>query len=194
MIEAHLRTHSQSVFNSIASLLIPHVRASIITLCAFFMGIGASFAIALNYLLLGLVVLWFSGLLDVLDGTVARLSQTASKIGAYCDLISDRMVESAVILALSISHPEHQVAYVLFLAAVLLHFSTFVVAGALFPNHGKKSMHYEHSIIERAEAFIIFSCLLLWPIYISTLLIPFSLLIFGDGALRFIKVLRHETN
>jgi hypothetical protein len=77
---------------------------------------------------------------------------------------------------------------------VLLHFSTFVVAGALFRNHGKKSMHYEHSIIERAEAFIIFSCLLLWPMFISTLLIPFSLLILSDGALRFIKVLRYESN
>jgi len=165
--------------------------ANSITLLAFVTGLGAAFCIATTHLKIALCLLIVSGLLDVLDGTVARISGTKHTFGAYCDLISDRMVESAVIIGFAWIYPEHIFAYLLFFAAVMLHFSTFVTASALFPNMGAKSMHYDASIVERAEAFMVFFAMLIWPHLIFELLMALNIVICAAGVTRFKRVMMY---
>ena len=129
------------------------------------------------------------GVCDILDGTIARLLQTSQKIGAYLDLISDRMVEAAIIVGFTVLYPQYYFTYIIFFIAVLLHFSTFVVAATLWPNMGQKSMHYDASVIERAEAFVVFALMLLFPQYIQTILMPFNIAIILTGLSRFFRVL-----
>lgn len=192
MIETHARKHIQPLFNTIGLHVAHyHITPGMITLCAFITGITAGACIAYGYLKTALILLCISGLLDVLDGTVARITGTSHAFGAYCDLIADRMVEAAVILGFAILYPEHMLAYLLFFVAVLLHFSTFVTAGALFPNMGAKSMHYDASIVERAEAFIIFFAMLLWPHHIFVALMMLNVVIIIAGITRFIRVMEY---
>jgi len=192
MIEAHIRTRLQPLFNKIGHCCVDLISPNTITALAFITGIASGIAIAQNRLMLALGFLLFSGLCDVMDGTIARLSNNAQKIGAYIDLISDRMVEAAVILGFAVSYPQHYLAYLLFFVAVMLHFSTFITAGALFANEGNKSMHYDHSVVERAEAFAVFALMLLFPQYIFSLLMMFNTIVFADGMARFYRVVKNS--
>ncbi len=189
MLEQLLRPMCQRYFDNLGGRLRSFsITPNQMTLCAFLTGIGAALSLSLSMNIVALCLLWLSGLCDVLDGTIARLTNRMHPFGAYTDLISDRMVESALILGFALRYPEHYLGYIIFLIAVLFHFSTFVVAGAVMKNDGPKSMHYDRSLIERAEAFILFSLMILYPSYIYPLLVPFNALIFISGITRFMRV------
>lgn len=190
MIEARVRHKLQPWFNKLGYNIPHHITPNMLTMTAFISGIVAGCSIAYGFYLIALYFLWFSGLCDVMDGTVARLHNNAQKIGAYIDLITDRMVEAAIILGFAVAYPQYLFTYLLFLIAVLLHFSTFLAAGALSLNTGEKSMYYDHSIVERAEAFVVFSLMLLFPDYIFLWLMSFNVLVLLDGLRRFFKVIR----
>ncbi len=194
MIEAHIRSKMQPFFDTIGKIVfIPFAIApNTITLLAFITGLCSSMCICINQLIPALFMLLLSGLCDIMDGTVARITQQSQKIGAYIDLLSDRMVEAAIIFGFTIAYPQHYLAYIIFLIAVLLHFSTFTVAGALFANTGQKSMHYDRSMVERAEAFIVFAMMLLLPEYIFPILLIFSCIVLVDGIARFFRIVTYE--
>ncbi len=193
MIDSKLRKNAQPLFNKIAGVLIKlKISPNMITVLAFIIGLLAAVSIGLKYALLAFVLLWISGLLDVLDGTVARLTGQSNPVGAYMDLILDRMVEAAVVLGLFYAYPEHVWMYLIFFVAVLFNFTTFVVAGALFKNDSKKSMHYDVGIAERTETFIVFSLVILLPQYIFSILLTFNTIIFITGIIRFLRVIKYE--
>ncbi len=189
MIETHLRHKCQRYFDRVGHYLIKlPITANQVTLCAFVCGLLSAVFIAVGFTVCALIFLWISGICDVLDGTIARLTNSSHPFGAYTDLIADRMVECALILGFALRYPEHYLSYIIFLIALLFHFSTFVVAGSVFQNKGPKSIHYDRSIVERAEAFIVFSFMMLYPEAIFYLLVPFNLIIFVSGGARFMRV------
>lgn len=163
-----------------------------ITLAALITGLIAGFFISRHWMVMALVFLWLSGILDMLDGTVARLSDRVSPTGALMDLILDRMVEAAVILGFYSIAPEHALAHLLFLIGVIFNFSTFLAAGALLPNKGGKSMHYDPGILERTETFLLFTVMILWPAGRFGLLMAFNLLMFVTGILRLYRLIQQE--
>lgn len=191
MIETYMRTKVQPFFDKVTyTLCIPYrISPNMVTLFAFITGVISAVCIYTNYLLAALFFLSVSGICDILDGTIARLTNQTKKIGAYIDLISDRMVEATIILGFTFLYPQYYLAYIIFFVAVLLHFSTFVAAGALFPNMGEKSMHYDRSIVERAEAFVVFACMMIFPFYIFEILMFFNFLVITAGLTRFFRVL-----
>ena len=107
MIEAQIRNKIQPYFDMVGSLCSTKITPNMVTLLALVSGLLAGLAIALGHRFLGLGLLWFSGLCDVMDGTIARLYNKAQKTGAYIDLIADRMVEAAIILGCNMYYPEH---------------------------------------------------------------------------------------
>lgn len=192
MLETHLRSTVQPLLNSIAQKLTPFCSPNSITVVAFITGLSAGVSIALHHFMVAGIFLGISGLCDMLDGTMARVTNTSTTIGAYCDLIADRMVEAAVILGFAFAMPEYALAYITFFIAVLLHFSTFLAAGALFPNAGKKSMHYDNSLVERAEAFLVFFIMLVVPEYAYQSLLCFNGLVLCSGISRFVRVIKSQ--
>jgi len=192
MIDHYVRKHINVIFEQICSYLPANVTPAHLTLSAFIFGLAAACALSFHYSLLSLFFLWLSGLCDIFDGTVARATNSATVRGAHLDLIADRMVEAALILGFTCAYPEHYLAYILFLIALLLHFSTFLAAAALFKNTGLKSVHYEVSLIERPEAFCAFSLFILFPSYIFPLFMLFNGIIFFDALARFFRILNHK--
>lgn len=193
MIDTRLRHHVQPLFDRAGRQM---YRAGFtpgqITAAAFVIGISAGIFISRQWMGPALVLLWLSGSLDVLDGTVARLSGSTTNTGALLDLILDRMVEAAVILGFYFLAPEHTLAYLLFFVGVIFNFSTFLAAGALFPNTGGKSMHYDPGILERTETFLLFTGMILWPAGRFGLLMVFNTLMFITGILRFYRLILQE--
>lgn len=194
MLETYFRPTVQPIFTYFALRIGPFIHPNTLTLLGFISGIGAGLCIALSQFLLAGIVLLVSGACDILDGTLARVTKQTSTIGAYSDLITDRMVEAAVIIGFAIALPENGLAYILFLSAVLLHFSTFLAAGALFKNTGPKSMYYDASLVERAEAFVIFFIMLASPGYAYQMLMCFNGLVFCSGMARYIRIIRKQQN
>lgn len=190
MIDTKLRKNVQPFFDTIGKVLVAmKLTPNAVTVIAFVTGLLSAVALGFKLNFIALSLLWLSGLLDVLDGTVARLTGKSSPQGAYMDLIFDRLVEAAIILGLYHAYPKFTWMYLLFFVAVLFNFTTFIVAGALFKNEGNKSMHYDVGIAERTETFIVFSLLMLLPKYIFIILLVFNLIVFMTGMIRFYKVL-----
>ncbi|MDW7657919.1 MAG: CDP-alcohol phosphatidyltransferase family protein [Bacillota bacterium] len=193
MIDTKWRSIFQPIFNLLAKpLVILHIQPDSITWAAFALGIAAGLCLALGFPVWSLALLWLSGLLDVLDGTVARLTGKSGKVGAYLDLVLDRMVEAAIILGFAWAYPDTAFVCLLFFTAVLFNFTTFVVAGALFQNQGSKSMHYDVGLAERTETFIVFTLIVLFPLAGTIILLIFDAIIFLTGILRFIRIVRYQ--
>lgn len=189
MLDVHIRPQLQHLFDICAHKCIRlGLTPNKITLIAFCIGIAAPLFLVCGYSALALTCLLTSGLCDILDGTVARLTNNSHPFGAYIDLISDRMVESALVLGFASLYPDFYLLYMLFLISVLLHFSTFLAAGALFKNDSAKSMHYDKSVVERAEVFVIFACIIIAPQYQQPLLCPLTTVIFMAGLNRMRRV------
>ncbi len=193
MIDTNLRGNFQKAFDKSAKVLkLSNLHPNHITILALICGIVSAIFIAYDMMLVALSLLWVSGLLDVLDGTVARLTGKSSKLGAYLDMIFDRMVEAAVILGFYFLMPQHALVYLLFFIGVIFNFTTFMLAGNLFNNTSNKSMHYDVGILERTETFLMFTLLMLLPSFTFYILILFNSLLFLTGIIRMYRIIKFE--
>lgn len=161
---------------------------NVVTMAAFVVGCASAGLLATGHPWWGVLALWLSGLLDVADGELARLTKSQSASGALLDLILDRMVEALVLLGMVIHEPELAIVVILFLISVIFNFSTFLAAGALMTNAGKKSMHYDPGLIERTETFVFFTAAILLPDYSLWILWALTGLIVLTGIRRFFQV------
>lgn len=132
-----------------------------------------------------------SSLLDILDGTVARNTGRSSPLGAFLDLVLDRVVEAAIIIGFALAFPATRWPGMFFLALVIVNFSAFLLAGSMFPNAGKKSIHYEGGLVERTETFILFMFMAIFPLAAPWMLWIFNALMAGTAALRFTRIVRY---
>ncbi|MFN4319063.1 MAG: CDP-alcohol phosphatidyltransferase family protein [Aquificaceae bacterium] len=74
-----------------------HFPPNFITLIAIALGMASAYAFYHGKLLTGASLLLLSGLFDLVDGIVARLSDKASKFGAVFDWLADKWVDGFVL-------------------------------------------------------------------------------------------------
>ena len=103
MLDTHARKLLQPFIEKTARFCIKKgLNADQITWIAFLSGLISSLAILLELPFPGLVLLWISGLLDAVDGTVARIQATSSPWGTLLDITFDRLVEISIIIVIGI--------------------------------------------------------------------------------------------
>jgi phosphatidylglycerophosphate synthase len=124
---------------------------------------------------LSLALLWLSGLCDVLDGELARLSNTQSSIGALFDIFFDRVVEIAYIFALI--GTASTVSLLVLSSSIILSMTLFLTVGAISKQKSHKAFYYQAGLIERTEAFILFSLIIIFSAYATYLVYLFAFLI-----------------
>jgi phosphatidylglycerophosphate synthase len=191
MIDGKYRDKSQKFFDSTAFIFIKlHISPKTITILAFLTGAACGIAIAMKAFFVAFLLLWVSGYLDTMDGTVARKIKKATSSGMYMDLTLDRMVEACIILGFAIAYPEHYIACMFFLISALFNFTTFMITGIIYKNCGKKGMHYDIGIIERTEAFIFFGLMIIATSNFYVILTIFNILIFLTGIMRFKRIIK----
>ena len=78
------------------------VTPNMISFTGFALTIGSAALLATGNLRVGGGLLWVAAMLDMVDGTLARLSQTESKFGAFLDSTLDRYSESITFLGLAV--------------------------------------------------------------------------------------------
>lgn len=182
MLEASLRpTFDRLLVLPIAAIMVKLklLSANTITLFAVIFGVLVMPALLFHYNAMAVILLLLSGYCDVLDGSLARYSQTTSARGAMYDICSDRIVEVSVILGLYSYAPQQRAwLCLLMLASVLLCVTSFLVAAALHASSGKKAFYYSPGLMERAEAFIFFVLMIALPALFVPLALLFVALVF----------------
>lgn len=179
MLESYLRPRYQNLcVEPIARYLRGKVSANSLSLLAMLCGVLFIPVLYLQHVFLGMVLLVFTGYLDTLDGTLARLENRPNPVGAVLDIVGDRVVEASIIIGLFLMAPEQRAGYcLLMLAAILICVSSFLVVGIFTANQSQKSFHYSPGLIERFEAFMCFALLLIVPHYFAWLALLFTVLV-----------------
>jgi phosphatidylglycerophosphate synthase len=156
-----------------------------LTALSLVLGMMAPIVLTLHSPWLAVVLLWLSGLADVLDGTLARQLGQSSDWGAVLDNVCDRLVEFSVILGLMMVAPTER-ALLCFLMgmSVAVCVTSFLLVGLFTQNYSQKSFHYSPGLIERAEAFGFWTLMFLFPAWFSSLSILFVILTFWTALYR----------
>lgn len=189
MIDTHARKYIQKPINTLCRGLAKlKITPNIISLLSLIVGVLAALSyIFLDSPILSLILLWTSGLLDVVDGTLARLTNKQSSFGTILDISFDRIVEICLIVALVLKNPDISFLSIILLALILLSMTIFLSVGALAPNDGYKSFKYQAGLAERTEGFVMFSLIMIFSQHQDILMIVFCLIIFITIIQRFIE-------
>ncbi|MEF9935021.1 MAG: CDP-alcohol phosphatidyltransferase family protein [Clostridium sp.] len=177
-----LDTYGRRYFNPLIDyigdkLLKINLTPNNVTIIALFIGILTFPLILYKQYILGTIVLWISGLLDAVDGSMARKSNCKSDIGALMDITFDRIVELSVLLGLAINFSEARLYLLILLASILISMTIFLTVAAGASNKGIKSFHYQTGLAERTEGFIMFSLMMVFNNYINIIACIFSSII-----------------
>lgn len=191
MIENQLRHHYQNWFlEPIAKIIQPISSPTVITLLACLTGLCILPALYTHQSVLTSILLISTGFLDTLDGTIARLKSQSSNIGSMLDIISDRIVECAIIIGLYLYAPQQRaLSCLILLSTVFICVTSFLVVGIFTENNSHKNFYYNSALIERFEAFIFFALMICLPHYFSWLSATLSLLIAITAIQHALKVL-----
>jgi phosphatidylglycerophosphate synthase len=153
----------RSLQSSVARVLyLSGIRANQATIIAGVLGICAGILFARSHLALGIFVLGVSGILDAVDGTIARQFEAATPLGGVLDLSLDRVVEAVVLLGLIWQHSGLQLPAAIVLATWYVNITVFMATGAAL-DASEKLIHYPPGLVERTEALIFFVLLALAP-------------------------------
>ena len=193
MIETNLREPYQRFFIEplIRLKAFKKIHPIALTCAAFLSGLAILPLLVFGLSTLAFVFLVISGFLDTLDGSVARLYNRSSSKGAALDIVSDRVVEFAIILGLFYVDSEvRAVPALLMLGTILICITSFLIVGMFTKNETEKSFYYHPGLIERAEAFIFFAVMMLVPEGFSTLAYIFSFLVFLTALIHMTQFLK----
>jgi len=163
MLDTHARKYVQPSIEKTGKWLVDKgLSANQVTFIAFLIGISAGGLYVLGLPIIAVIVLWFSGFLDAVDGTMARLTKPSS-FGTVMDITFDRVVEIAIILAIAFVHPEVMWPLLLLSVSIIFSMTIFLTVGAVSDKEGIKSFYYQAGLAERSEGFILFSIMMLFP-------------------------------
>lgn len=173
MLDTHGRKYVQPVIDKTAKgLLKTGLSANSVTVIAFVIGLAPIVFIELGQYAAAVLLLWFSGFLDAVDGSMAR--ETApSPWGTLMDITFDRLVEGGIILALAFRFQESMWALLILSIAIIFSMTIFLTVGALSEKQGVKSFYYQAGVAERTEGFILFSLMILWNKYLTVMTLLF---------------------
>lgn len=193
MLDTKAQPLIQPLLDTMANTFIKwRLTPNAVTSIALGIGIISCVWIYYDWIWIGLTFLWLSGLLDAVDGTMARKTKS-SAVGTVLDVTFDRVVEGGIILVLAIKYPEHAVMLLILMFSILIAMTLFLTIGNVAPNSGKKSFHYATGLAERTEGFILLSIMVIfaptWLFWTTLLFIIIELL---STVLRFVAFAKEE--
>ena len=178
MLDTHGRKYVEPIIESVANAFINrNISANKVTVLAFVLGISSGGWMLLGQPLIATAVLWISGLLDAVDGAIARKTGTSSSWGALMDITFDRIVELSVIISLAILYPQATLVLIMLTGSIIISMTVFLTVGALSKNTKNKAFYYQAGLAERTEGFIMSSLMMLFSNHIIIITIVYFLAI-----------------
>ncbi|WP_041121365.1 CDP-alcohol phosphatidyltransferase family protein [Jeotgalibacillus alimentarius] len=190
MLDTYGRKYAEPVIRKTADRFLTFGwTANQVTIGAFIIGSASGIIYYLGFPILAVIVLWLSGFLDAVDGSMARATKT-SPFGTVMDVTFDRIVEISVILGVAFLYPDIMWAALLLMASIVISMTIFLTVGNVSENNGVKSFRYQAGLAERTEGFLFLSVMMLAPsIVLWTTLTFFAVEIFTAGQ-RFMEAKR----
>ncbi len=137
--------------------------ADVLTHAALACGVGAGALFWLDHGWLALLALAVSGLLDAVDGRVARLGRGPTPWGGVLDLTFDRVVEAAVLLGIAVPRPHLHLPALVLAATWYVNLCVFLAVGAASERDPAKVIHYPPGLLERSEGLVFALIVVAWP-------------------------------
>ncbi|WP_162941837.1 CDP-alcohol phosphatidyltransferase family protein [Desertimonas flava] len=158
-----------------------------LTIVGLVIGVGAALAVGSGRLLLGLILVILAALPDLLDGALAKASQTSSQRGAFFDSTVDRVTDTVLLggvaYYLAAHHQTPELAVLAF--AVMGSSSLISYQRAKAESLG---LDAKGGLMERAERVVLLCIGLLWePLLVPVLWVMLVLTVITAGQ-RFVKV------
>jgi phosphatidylglycerophosphate synthase len=137
-------------------LVAARVPANVLTHAALATGVLAGALFWSGRRFSGLAAVGLSGLLDALDGRVARMGSGPTPWGGVLDLTYDRIVEASVLLGLALPRPDLHVPALVLAATWYVNLCVFLAVGAASANvtDTEKVIAYPPGLVERTEALV----------------------------------------
>lgn len=196
MLEGKFRFFPQKIIIDPAAKFLVRVfgalNPNIITMFAVLSGTLVPLCLANGYIKLSLVLLWGSGFFDMLDGSIARYQNNTSSIGTVYDIVADRVVEFSVLLGLYFINQDQGLFIILMLGSILICVTTFLVVGIMTENQSNKGFHYSEGLMERVEAFIFFSLMIILPEFFKELSVVFIALVLYTAVTRILEFVQSQ--
>lgn len=183
MLDTHCRRYVQPIIGIGANFFLKlGFTANGVTILAMLIGVSSGVFTYLDYNYIGVLVLWLSGYLDAVDGTIARETNSSSAFGTIMDITFDRMVEASVIIGVASRYRELSYSAMLLSISIIITMTIFLTTGSLTDKKSEKSFYYQAGLAERTEGFIMFSLIILLKdkaeimIYALTIMIIITIL------------------
>jgi CDP-diacylglycerol---glycerol-3-phosphate 3-phosphatidyltransferase len=162
------------------------VSANLVTLLGVFLAAITAVLLGLGYLWVAVILITIGGLMDTLDGAVAKAAGSASRRGAFVDSVSDRVGDGLIFGGLTwhllvSGNPRW----------AILPVAIFGVSSVVSYERAKAEslgMTARGGLMERAERLIVFCLALLIPPAFTGLLIALLVLTCGTALGRFIRI------
>lgn len=162
MLDTHCRKYIQPLIGVGADIAMKlGLTANGVTIIAMLLGLLSGVLVALGFNIAAVLVLWFSGYLDAVDGTIARKTKSSSPFGTVMDITFDRMVEGAVILGVAYKYTEFSFISLVLAVSIIISMTIFLTTGPLAENKGEKTFYYQAGLAERTEGFLMLSLIIL---------------------------------
>ena len=162
MLDTHCRKYIQPMIKLGASIAMKMgLSANNVTVLAMLLGVASGVLTYFGMGIIGVALLWFSGYLDAVDGTIARETKSSSPFGTVMDITFDRIVEGAIIIGVAHKFPQFSFQSLLLAVSIIISMTIFLTTGPLAENKGEKSFHYQAGLAERSEGFIMLSLMIL---------------------------------
>lgn len=153
------------------------ISANFVTLVAFIIGLIGAYSLYCKQYALSIILLWLSGLFDVIDGSVARLSKNQSLLGAQFDIVSDRIVELSYFWALALTNKDSVFAIMFLITMAFLSMTIFLTTGMISKNETYKSFYYQAGLMERTEGFIATTLMIIFKNHLTIVTYVYGILI-----------------
>lgn len=192
MLDSKARKIIQPIFDNSATFFIKrNISANQVTLIAFVIGLMPSVLIFFNIpTIIAILVLWLSGFLDAVDGTVARKTKTSSPFGTIMDITFDRLVEISLLIVFAWKYSTNMMVFVLLACSIIISMTIFLTVGAASERVSEKTFYYQAGLAERTEGFIMFSIMAFLPQFIDFIAMIFAAMILFTAVQRFYEAYR----
>ncbi|MHB1988374.1 MAG: CDP-alcohol phosphatidyltransferase family protein [Acidimicrobiales bacterium] len=167
------------------------VTANQVTVAGLLLAAATGSAIALGYLWAGVALVTAGGLMDTLDGAVAKAAGSSSRRGAFLDSVSDRVADGFMFGGLAWYFAAGRTPEL-----ALLPFAILAVGNVISYERAKaESLGWDArgGLMERAERLILLGIALLFHVVlVPILVVGLALCVFTAGQ-RFAKIWRQAT-
>jgi phosphatidylglycerophosphate synthase len=132
-----------------------------------------------------MLALLASGLLDAVDGRVARLGPGPTAWGGVLDLTFDRIVEATVLLGVAVPRPAWHLPALVLACTWYVNLCVFLAVGAASDRHSEKVIDYPPGLLERSELLLLALVIVALPGLAPAALYAYAALEIVTGAQRF---------